>query len=158
MTSPERFADIVNRHFPRLKEPTVKQPAEPRSAEDHYHDAEELLRCARVALEANDFAREHALTTLARTHYVAAQAAVAIWPADEPGPTALSVALAEAQAELRRWRQAYAAGEEYWAKVSPALEIADSDAVLAGEKDVAIGAGAYRARIRTALLQVGDPA
>lgn len=151
---PERFADIVNRHFPRLKEPTVKQPAEPRSAEDHYRLGEQRFACADVAFEAHDYAREHALTTLARTHYAAAQAAVAIWPADEPGPTALSVALAEAQAELRRWRQAYAAGEEYWAKVSrpdPASPAPD------GDLDVTIGAGAYRARIRTALLEAGEP-
>jgi len=51
-------------------------------AEEHYRLGGQLLDRAEVASDAGDFARVHDLCTRARTHYVAAQAACAIWPGD----------------------------------------------------------------------------
>jgi hypothetical protein len=150
---PEHFADIAARLFPRLKETAVPPPTDPRSAEDHYLHAEELVACAQVALEANDFAREHALSKLADTHYTAAMAAMAIWPHDAHVIAGLTAAVSAAQDELHRWRRGYTEAEKYWKGVAkPDL----SSPAPEGDLDVTIGAGAYRARIRTALLEPGE--
>jgi hypothetical protein len=153
MNGPERFADVVARHFPRLKEPAMPPPQEPRSAEDHYRLGEQLLACADVASQAGDFARVHELSVRAQTHYSAAVAATAIWPADAAAVEGLATAVSVAQQELYRWRRGYAEAEKYFAGIAaPDLNSPAPD----GDLDVTIGAGAYRARIRTALLEPGD--
>lgn len=98
ITEPEHFARIVDRLFVRLREMelTMPQPSPISintreltdddlgpvlmSGEEHYARAERLLAQADAA--AGDYARVHELTARARTHYAAAQAAAAIWPAD----------------------------------------------------------------------------
>lgn len=55
------------------------------SGEDHYAQGERLLAQADTLV--GQFAQVHELTTRARAHYAAAQAAAAIWPA-RPGLSA----------------------------------------------------------------------
>ena len=72
------------------------------SAEAHYARGSELLRKAGADLV--PFADMHAITTLARTHFSAARAATAIWPA--------RLAELQAVAEAARALQTSTADEE----------------------------------------------
>lgn len=100
MPEPEHFAATANRLFVYLREIPMLDPTSPigantrdhddpsdrpqlMSAEDHYARGSELLRKAGADLV--PFADMHAITTLARTHFAAAQAAAVIWPAPPGG-------------------------------------------------------------------------
>jgi hypothetical protein len=83
MTSePEHFADIVLRHFPRLKEPHMVQPAAGvlPSADDHYRKICQLLDEADRSR--HSLAEVHALVERVRGHRYAGEMALLLWPAD----------------------------------------------------------------------------
>src|SRR5690242_13950697 len=70
MSTPERFGDIVARHFPRLKEPAMSTTDPMPSAYDHYQRASELLTDAEQA--GHLLAEVHARVEVARCRIDAA--------------------------------------------------------------------------------------
>jgi hypothetical protein len=80
---PERFGDIVQRLFPRLKEPRMPQPVTIASAEDHYRTICRLLTEAEV--HPHNLAEVHALVERVAGHRHAAELALQLWPADAAG-------------------------------------------------------------------------